>query len=114
MTSTTLSESIPSAESAPTSMPTPSVASAAPVSASKQKTPRVEKAAPAAVATSKVLGYIIIIKSAKAGTLHAVMNPKAGPGVLATFEDLEQAVNAATDIPACKSNEYFLIPVGGE
>jgi len=76
--------------------------------------PKVEKTPPAPVATSKVLGYIIILKSAKAGTLHAVMNPRVGPGVLATFEDVEQAVNVATEVLACKSNEYFIIPVGGE
>lgn len=64
--------------------------------------------------SSKVPGFIVIIKAAKGGTLHAVMNPKVGPGVLAVFEDVEQAVNATTGIPACKTNEFFIIPFGGE
>lgn len=68
---------------------------------------------PGPVLSSKTL-FIVIIKSAKGGTLHAVMNPKAGPGVLASFEDMEQAVNVTTHIPACKTNEFFIVPVGGE
>lgn len=66
---------------------------------------------PGPIVSSKTL-FIIIIKSAKTGTLHAVMNPKSGPGVLATFEDVEQAVNVTTNMRECKTNEFFILPVG--
>lgn len=143
MPSPTPSISTPSASSAKPLTPTPNVASAGAASTSVAPTlgptgPRSPEGPPVGevlptnngvqslpvfstvgresgpALSSKVLGFIIIIKAAKGGTLHAVMNPKAGPGVLATFEDVEQAVNATTGIPACKINEFFIIPVGGE
>lgn len=141
MTSLTPSESIPSALSAKSATPTPNVSSVAAASMSKlgptgPSNPQGPTGIPSVLPpnngaesipafttvgrdsgpalSSKVLGFIVIIKETKRGTLHAVMNPKAGPGVLAVFEDVEQAVNATTGIPACKTNEFFIIPVGGD
>ncbi len=61
---------------------------------------------------SQPLEFIILIRSPK-GTLHALLNPRAGEGALATFEDIEQAIAAQQSNPACLKNLSYIIPVGG-
>jgi len=55
--------------------------------------------------------FVIIIKNRITGGLHPVMNPRLGPCVMASSEDLEQATNLTTTLPACQKNEFFLLEI---
>jgi|GEM_PF-4172623 len=56
--------------------------------------------------------FIILIKSPR-GTVHALMNPKAGQGALAVFHSAEAAAAVLTTNSACLNNKSCIIQVGG-
>lgn len=56
--------------------------------------------------------FIILIRSPR-GTVHALMNPKAGPGALAVFHSAEAAADVLMQNPACVNNKSCLMSVEG-
>jgi len=56
--------------------------------------------------------FIILIKSPR-GTLHALMNPKAGQGAIAVFHTAEAAAAVLTSNPVCLNNKSCIIQVEG-
>lgn len=54
--------------------------------------------------------FVILIRHRERGTIHTVMKPSEGPGVVAAFEDVEQAMNQANTMPACQNNPYMIVP----
>ena len=55
--------------------------------------------------------FVILVRHPEKRTLHAVLNPKAGVGVIAVFETPELASVQASTIPSLQNKEYYIIPV---
>ena len=55
--------------------------------------------------------FVVLIRHPEKKTLHALLNPKVGPGALAVFESPELASVQASTIPSLHNKEYYIIPV---
>lgn len=55
--------------------------------------------------------FVVLIRNPKTKTLHALLNPRLGPGALASFQTAEQAVLITSDLPDLKNREYFILSI---
>lgn len=55
--------------------------------------------------------FIVLIRHPQNKTLHALLAPKKGAGVLAVFESPELASVQIAGVNALQNKEYYIIPV---
>ncbi len=67
--------------------------------------------APLAPKAKPATEFVVLIRNPKNKTLHALLNPRLGPGALASFQTAEQAVLLTADLPSLKNREYFILPI---
>ena len=68
-------------------------------------------APPAPLKKKEISEFIVLIRHPQNKTLHALLTPKKGPGVLAIFESPELASVQIAGVPALQNKEYYIIPV---
>lgn len=57
----------------------------------------------------KPKAFIVLIRHVTKGTLHVLS--RGDGGVIVEFEDMEQAVNTASTVPACQRNPHFIAAI---
>lgn len=55
--------------------------------------------------------FVILMRNPKRGTIHALLNPRAGEGALAVFESPEQAVSQTEGLAVLQNKEFFIVPL---
>ena len=55
--------------------------------------------------------FVILLRNPKTGTIHALLNPRAGEGALAVFESAEQAISQTETVPLLRNKEFFILTV---
>jgi hypothetical protein len=68
-------------------------------------------APPPALKKKVISEFIVLVRHPQNQTLHALLAPKKGAGVLAVFESPELASAQIAGVKALQNKQYYLVPV---